>query len=120
MFQILMLTDADGPSASVLPALDLLNHKVSVAPTRTVSGSLDGRSPDVVLLDGRTDLITARNLAQLLTAKGLAAPLLMVLTEGGMAAVAANWSGRSGSSAGRSCSQLRSCTWCWPRSTRAC
>ena len=91
MFQILMLTDADGPSASVLPALDLLNHKVSVAPTRTVSGSLDGRSPDVVLLDGRTDLITARNLAQLLTAKGLAAPLLMVLTEGGMAAVAANW-----------------------------
>ncbi|MEX5234242.1 winged helix-turn-helix domain-containing protein [Kocuria arenosa] len=91
MFQILMLTDADGPSASVLPALDLLNHKVSVAPTRTASGSLDGRSPDVVLLDGRTDLITARNLAQLLTAKGLAAPLLMVLTEGGMAAVAANW-----------------------------
>ncbi|WP_336649893.1 response regulator transcription factor [Kocuria rosea] len=91
MFQILMLTDADGPSASVLPALDLLNHRVSVAPTRTVSGNLDGRSPDVVLLDGRTDLITARNLAQLLTAKGLAAPLLMVLTEGGMAAVAANW-----------------------------
>ena len=41
MFQILMLTDADGPSASVLPALDLLNHKVSVAPTRTVSGTSD-------------------------------------------------------------------------------
>ncbi|HST71030.1 MULTISPECIES: response regulator transcription factor [Kocuria] len=91
MFQILMLTDADGPSASVLPALDLLNHKVAVAPTRTASGSLDGHEPDVVVLDGRTDLITARNLAQLLTAKGLAAPLLMVLTEGGMAAVAANW-----------------------------
>ena len=91
MFQILMLTDADGPSASVLPALDLLSHKVTVAPTRTASGSLEGRNPDVVLLDGRTDLITARNLAQLLTSKGLDAPLLMVLTEGGMAAVAATW-----------------------------
>ena len=86
-----MLTDAGGPSASVLPALDLLNHRVAVVPTRTASGSLEGHEPDVVLLDGRTDLITARNLAQLLTAKGLAAPLLMVLTEGGMAAVAANW-----------------------------
>ncbi|KUG56211.1 transcriptional regulator [Kocuria rosea subsp. polaris] len=86
-----MLTDADGPSASVLPALDLLNHRVTVAPTRTVSGNLEGRSPDVVLLDGRTDLITARNLAQLLTTKGLNAPVLMVLTIGGITAVAANW-----------------------------
>ena len=91
MFQILMLTDADGPSASVLPALDLLNHRVTVAPPRTVSGNLEGRSPDVVLLDGRTDLITARNLAQLLTTKGLNAPVLMVLTIGGITAVAANW-----------------------------
>jgi len=91
MLQILMLTDADGAAASVLPALEVLNHKVAVAPTRTASGRLDGHEPDVVVLDGRTDLITARNLAQLLTAKGLAAPLLMVLTEGGMAAVAANW-----------------------------
>ena len=86
-----MLTDADGPSASVLPALDLLNHRVTVAPTRTVSGNLEGRSPDVVLLDGRTDLITARNLAQLLTTKWLNAPVLMVLTIGGITAVAANW-----------------------------
>jgi DNA-binding response OmpR family regulator len=91
VFQILMLTDTDGPSVSVLPALEVLNHQVVVAPTRTVSGSLKGHHPDVVVLDGRTDLITARNLAQLLTTKGLAAPLLMVLTEGGMAAVAANW-----------------------------
>ena len=86
-----MLTDADGSSASVLPALEVLNHRVSVAPPRTASGSLEGRNPDVVLLDGRTDLITARNLAQLLTTKELTTPLLMVLTEGGMAAVAANW-----------------------------
>ncbi|TDL43097.1 response regulator transcription factor [Kocuria rosea] len=91
MFQILMLTDAHGPSASALPALGLLNHRVTVVPTSTASGVLDGHQPDVVLLDGRTDLIIVRNLAQLLTAKGLAAPLLMVLTEGGMAAVAANW-----------------------------
>jgi DNA-binding response OmpR family regulator len=91
VFQILMLTDAHGPSASVLPALDLLNHRVTAVPTRTASAVLEGHEPDVVLLDGRTNLITARNLAQLLTTHGLAAPLLMVLAEGGMAAVAANW-----------------------------
>ncbi|MFF0905030.1 UNVERIFIED_CONTAM: response regulator transcription factor [Kocuria sp. CPCC 205316] len=91
MVQILMLTDTDGPPASVLPALEVLNHKVTLTPTRTASGSLEDRDPDVVMLDGRTDLITARNLAQLLTTTGLTAPLLMVLTEGGMAAVAANW-----------------------------
>jgi DNA-binding response OmpR family regulator len=89
--QILLLTDADGPSASVLPALDLLDHKVAVAPTRTAPGALEGRAADVILLDGRTDLVTARNLAQLLSTTGVAAPVLMVLTEGGMAAVSAHW-----------------------------
>ena len=63
-----MLSDAHGPSASALPALNLLNHRVTVVPTSTASGVLDGHQPDVVLLDGRSDLIIVRNLAQLLTA----------------------------------------------------
>jgi DNA-binding response OmpR family regulator len=91
MFQILMMTDAKGPSARVLPALEVLNHRVIVVPIRTPCGILQEHRPNIVILDGRTDRLTARNLAQLLTTKGLTAPLLMVLTEGGMAAVAANW-----------------------------
>lgn len=91
MIEILMLTDTSGPSATVLPALDLLNHRVAVQPTRYVSGPVDAIHCDVVIIDGRRDLISARNLAQLLCGKGLEAALLMVLTEGGMAAVASTW-----------------------------
>ncbi|NHU84722.1 response regulator transcription factor [Kocuria sp. JC486] len=91
MIEILMLTDSAVPSSTVLPALDLLNHRVAVQPTRTVSGAVDAVTADVVIVDGRTDLISARNLAQLLRAKGLEAAVIMVLTEGGMAAVAATW-----------------------------
>lgn len=91
MIEILMLTDAVGPSASVLPALDLLNHKVAVQPTRFASGTVDSVTADVVIIDGRKDLISARNLAQLLRSKGLDSAVVMVLTEGGMAAVASTW-----------------------------
>ncbi|KAA9395235.1 response regulator transcription factor [Kocuria coralli] len=91
MIEILMLTDATGPSTSVLPALDLLNHRVAVQPTRFVSGAVDAVDADLVIIDGRRDLISARNLAQLLRGKGLEAAVLMVLTEGGMAAVASTW-----------------------------
>ncbi|WP_441327439.1 response regulator transcription factor [Kocuria sp.] len=86
-----MLTDSTGPSAAVLPALDLLNHRLSAQPTRVVSGAVDSMTADVVVVDGRKDLISARNLAQLLRGKGLEAPVIMVLTEGGMAAVASTW-----------------------------
>ena len=44
-----------------------------------------------MLVDARRDLVGARSLTQLLKATGLDAPLVLVLTEGGMAAVAANW-----------------------------
>ena len=42
---------------------------------------------DVVIIDARKDLVGARSLTQLLRATGLSAPLMLVLTEGGMAAV---------------------------------
>lgn len=91
MLEILVLTDSTDPSATVLPALDLLNHRTSVQPTRMVSGPVEAVTADLVLVDGRKDLISSRNLAQLLRGKGLEAPVIMVLTEGGMAAVASTW-----------------------------
>ncbi|MBP3035056.1 response regulator transcription factor [Arthrobacter sp. zg-ZUI100] len=90
MSHILLLTNSLGPSADVLPALGLLNHKVQVVPAEPTA-LLETDPSDVVLVDARRDLVGARSLTQLLKATGLGTPLVLILTEGGMAAVAANW-----------------------------
>lgn len=90
MPHILLLTNSSGASVEILPALELLNHKVHVVPAEPTA-LLDIEPCDVVLVDARKDLIGARSLTQLLKATGLDTPLILVLTEGGMAAVAANW-----------------------------
>lgn len=90
MPHILLLTNSTGPSVEVLPALELLNHKVHILPAEPTA-LLDTEPCDVVLVDARRDLVGSRSLTQLLRATGLSAPLILVLTEGGMAAVAANW-----------------------------
>lgn len=90
MPHILMLTNSTGSSVDVLPALELLSHKVHILPAEPTA-LLETEPCDVVMIDARRDLMGARSLAQLLKATGLAAPLVLVLTEGGMAAVSANW-----------------------------
>ncbi|MCC9195757.1 response regulator transcription factor [Arthrobacter sp. zg-Y820] len=90
MSHILLLTNSPGPSVDVLPALGLLNHKVQVVPAEPTA-LLETDPSDVVLVDARKDLVGARSLTQLLKATGLDTPLILILTEGGMAAVAANW-----------------------------
>jgi DNA-binding response OmpR family regulator len=52
---------------------------------------VDAPPADVVVVDGRRDLAGARSLCRLLRTTGLSSPLLLALTEGGMAAVAADW-----------------------------
>jgi DNA-binding response OmpR family regulator len=90
MARLLLLTAATSPSAEVLPALGLLGHTVRVAP-RDVSALLDTPPCDAVLVDARRDLAQARSLCRLLRTTGVAAPLLAVLTEGGLAALTAEW-----------------------------
>ncbi|WP_432497086.1 winged helix-turn-helix transcriptional regulator [Kineococcus gypseus] len=90
MAQILVLTNALTPSTDVLPALGLLPHTVRVLPAEA-SVLVDEPSSDAVLVDGRRELAAARSLCRLLRTTGLSQPLLLVLTEGGMAAVAADW-----------------------------
>lgn len=43
------------------------------------------------MVDARTALVKARHCAQLLRAAGVQLPLIALLNEGGMAAVAASW-----------------------------
>jgi DNA-binding response OmpR family regulator len=90
MPHILLLTNSTGPSMEVLPALELLNHKVHILPAEPTA-LLDTDPCDVILVDARKDLVGARSLTQLLRTTGLSTPLILVLTEGGMAAVSANW-----------------------------
>ncbi len=90
MAQLLLLTNALAPSAEVLPALGLLPHQVRVLPAEAAV-LVDAPPADAVIVDGRRDLAGARSLCRLLRTTGLSSPLLLVLTEGGMAAVAADW-----------------------------
>jgi len=90
MASLLLLTNALAPYTEVLPALGLLPHQVRVLPAEAAV-LVDTPPGDAVIVDGRRDLAGARSLCRLLRATGLSAPLLLVLTEGGMAAVAADW-----------------------------
>ncbi len=90
MAQLLLLTNALAPSAEVVPALALLSHQVRVLPAEPAV-LVDAPPCEAILLDGRRDLVGARALCKLLRSTGLSSPLLLVLTEGGLTAVAADW-----------------------------
>lgn len=90
MAQLLLLTNALAPSSEVLPALGLLAHTVRVLPAEPAA-LVDAPPADAIVVDGRRELVAARALTRLLRTTGVACPLLLVLTEGGLAAVAADW-----------------------------
>ncbi len=90
MADLLLLTATAGGSAAVLPALGLLNHQVRVLPMEP-SALVDAPDADVVLLDARRDLVTARTTCRILRATGLTVPLILILTEGGLMVVNADW-----------------------------
>jgi DNA-binding response OmpR family regulator len=77
-------------SGDVLPALSLLSHQVRVIaaePAQLVTAP----HSDIIVLDARADLVAAKTLCKILHATGLNAPLILVVTEGGMAAVTPDW-----------------------------
>ncbi|MET3984744.1 response regulator transcription factor [Streptomyces sp. PvR034] len=90
MSSLLLLTNALQPSTEVLPALGLLLHSVRVAPAEGPA-LVDTPGADVILVDGRRDLPQVRSLCQLLRSTGPGCPLILVVTEGGLAAVTADW-----------------------------
>ena len=87
---LLLLTNAMTPSSEVLPALALLGHTVRVAPLE-VSALLTAPAHEAVLVDARRDLAGARSVCRLLRTTGVTAPLFVVLTEGGLVALTAEW-----------------------------
>jgi DNA-binding response OmpR family regulator len=87
---LLLLTNALQPAAEVLPALGLLLHQVKVAPAEA-SALLEVPVNDAILVDGRRELAQSRGLTRLIRTTGVDVPLFLITTEGGLAAVTADW-----------------------------
>jgi DNA-binding response OmpR family regulator len=90
MGNLLLLTNGLQPSAEVLPALGLLPHQVRILPAEP-SALVQAPDCDIVLVDGRQDLAGMRSLCRLIRSTGVTVPVLLILTEGGLAVVAADW-----------------------------
>jgi DNA-binding response OmpR family regulator len=90
MASLLLLTSAPGTSTEVLPSLALLGHVVRVLPMEAAP-LLDAPPSDVIVLDARRDLAGARQTCRLLRTTGTSSPLVAVISEGGLAAIAADW-----------------------------
>ena len=88
MAQLLVLTSA--ASTDVLPALALLSHRTRQIPAEPAQ-LVSAPPSDVVFVDARSDLAAAKSLCKILRTTGLAVPLVLVLTEGGLTAVNAEW-----------------------------
>ncbi len=88
--ELLLLTATAEPSCDILPALELLSHSVRVAPAQAASLSGPG-NPDAILVDARRELARARELCQSLRTMSVEVPVIAVMTEGGLAAVTADW-----------------------------
>ncbi|HXR45068.1 MAG TPA: response regulator transcription factor [Pseudolysinimonas sp.] len=88
MAQLLILTSAvDG---DVLPALGLLSHRVRSIAAEPAS-LINAPSADLIFVDARQDLASAKSLCKILNTTGVTVPLVLVLTEGGLTAVSADW-----------------------------
>lgn len=90
MSTLLLLTSALQSSADVLPGLALLGHQVKILPAEG-SALLEAPDSDLVLVDGRQDLAHARDLCRLIRTTGAEVPVVLVVTEGGLAVVSHDW-----------------------------
>jgi DNA-binding response OmpR family regulator len=86
--QLLILTSS--ADTDVLPALGLLSHRTRHIQADAAS-LVNAPAADLVLVDARRDLASAKSLCKILTTTGGGTPLILVLTEGGLTAVSADW-----------------------------
>lgn len=88
MASVLVLSSEDG--SSVIPALNLLSHKVRTIPAEPAA-LVNAPSADIVVVDARSDLSGAKALCRILTTTGLSASLLVAVSETGMPALSTEW-----------------------------
>ena len=88
MADLLILTSR--VDADVLPSLGLLSHRVRRVPAQPAA-LVGAPNADAILVDARADLAAAKTLCKILQTTGAGCPVLVVLTEGGLTAVNAEW-----------------------------
>ncbi|HAS31006.1 MULTISPECIES: winged helix-turn-helix domain-containing protein [Microbacterium] len=89
MAQLLVLSSAQG-GGPVLPSLELLSHRVRQIPAEAAQ-LVNAPSSDVIFIDARVDLVGAKSLSKILNTTGADAPLILIVTEGGLTAVSTDW-----------------------------
>jgi DNA-binding response OmpR family regulator len=87
--RVLLLTGRPEGGKSLLPALELLDHAVAVEPLEPQNPTHAGRA-DVVLVDATGDLSAAAHATRTVAAN-LDVPVLVVIGEGGLAALKPTW-----------------------------
>src|ERR671912_1368807 len=90
MAQLLLLTNTLAPSAEVVPALGLLSHHVRIPPAEAPA-LVDAPQADVVVVDARRELAMAKSLCRVICTTGISSPLMIVVTEGGLAGITSDW-----------------------------
>ncbi|MDP3972526.1 MAG: response regulator transcription factor [Candidatus Nanopelagicales bacterium] len=90
MSSLLLLTPVPESGTGALPALELLQHSIQVMPAEAAA-LLEARPCDVIVIDGRGGLAAVRSLCRVIRATGAEVPIALVMTEGGLAAVNADW-----------------------------
>ncbi|MDR0488014.1 MAG: response regulator transcription factor [Propionibacteriaceae bacterium] len=88
MASVLLITPSTGPSP--FPPLTLLSHSVTVrSPKDQVL--TESAACDVVVIDARKDLISAKNICQMFSSAGVVVPRLIILCDGGLATFSSDW-----------------------------
>jgi DNA-binding response OmpR family regulator len=88
MAELLILTSR--VDADVLPALGLLSHRVRRVPAQPAA-LVGAPNADAILVDACADLAAAKTLCKILLTTGAGCPIIVVLTEGGLTAINAEW-----------------------------
>jgi DNA-binding response OmpR family regulator len=87
---ILLLTSGREPPADILPSLSLLPHTVRTGPASAEQAAVTP-PPDALLVDARRDLVGARRVLLALRAADTAVPVILIVSDGGWAAVSPEW-----------------------------
>lgn len=87
---LLVLTDRPGGGKSLLPSLEYLDHTLQDAPLSSLS--VTGlASADLVVVDATQDLREAAACTRTVAVSDMRRPVLVVISEGGLAALKASW-----------------------------
>ena len=88
MAHVLFITPNTTPGS--FPPLTLLSHSLTVC-TPKDQVLTESAACDVVIIDARKDLISAKNVCQIFSSAGVVVPRLIILSDGGLTTFSSDW-----------------------------